>query len=244
MKPPDGFRRVEAGAWVRAGYEADLAHWRGCMRGSVADAGDGGRGKLARVPLRDGAAAFVRRYRRGGWAGAVLGETYFGRPPRPWRELVATEAARRAGVVAPEVLAAVVEPVFGAVCGLPYRGVLVTRELGGRRTLREALLDARAGAEVDAWLDAVIRAVRQLHACGIRHPDLNVTNLLVGASAREAVAVIDFDRAVVGTRPVGRIGRLLAHRRLARSVAKLELPALSRTECRRRLAELLLEAGS
>jgi len=238
VRVPEGFRLAEAGTLVRMGYEGDLPGWRERARAVDPTPGRGGRGGLARAPLRDGAHAFVRRYRRGGLLGGLLGEAYFGRPPRPWRELVATEAARRAGVLAPEVLAAVVEPFERAVFGVPYRGVLVTRALEDRRSLRDALLGASSSAERVRWMQAVVAAVRQLHACGVRHPDLNVTNLLVGGSPQVPIAVIDFDRAVAGARPVGWLGRVMASRRLARSVAKLELPELSRSECRGLLAPI------
>ncbi|MDG2303794.1 MAG: lipopolysaccharide kinase InaA family protein [Candidatus Binatia bacterium] len=242
MRVPEGFRLTAAGSLVRCGYESRLPDWVQRARTAGESVGIGGRGGLARAPLDDGAEAFVRRYRHGGLLGTVLGEAYFGRPPRPWRELVATEAARRAGVVAPEVLAAVVEPFDGAVFGVPYRGVLVTRGLEQRRTFREALLEASSGEERLRWLAVAAAAVRQLHTCGVRHPDLNVTNLLVGDSLDEKVAVIDFDRAVAGTSPVGWVGRRMAHRRLSRSIGKLGLPGLSRAQARRELA-VVLEAG-
>lgn len=241
MRIPAGFRLTDAGSLVRAGYEAQLPEWtqRARERSGAEPASDGGRGGLARARLEDGAEAFVRRYRHGGLLGELLGEAYFGRPPRPWRELVATEAARRAGVLAPEVLAAVVEPFGAAVFGIPYRGILVTRAIEGRRSLREALVNALSSDEREEWVDAAAAAVRQLHACGVHHPDLNVTNLLVADAPTQPIAVIDFDRAVARPRPVGWLGRRLARRRLSRSIAKLGLPGLSRAQCRARLAPVL-----
>lgn len=245
MRIPEGFRLTEAGSLVRAGYEAQLPGWTQRARDAtgVEAAPNGGRGGLARARLADGAHAFVRRYRHGGLLGELLGEAYFGRPPRPWRELVATEAARAAGVLAPEVLAAVVEPFGVAVFGVPYRGILVTRAIEGRRSLRDALTSASSPEERDAWIAAAVAAVRQLHARGVHHPDLNVTNLLVADAPTLPIAVIDFDRAVARARPVGWLRRRLARRRLARSIAKLALPGLSRAQCRARLA-LVLERQS
>jgi 3-deoxy-D-manno-octulosonic acid kinase len=178
------------------------------------------------LTLRDGGDAFVRRYVHGGLLGALLGDRYWQRPSRPLRELLATEAARAAGVVAPEVLAAVVQPA--AAGGLLYRGVLVTRALAGRRALADAL---RAATDDDGrrrWIACAVGAVRRLHAAGIRHPDLNVTNVLVGVRPEDDAALIDFDRARVGTGPVGAAGVALARRRLSRSIAKLGLPGLDR----------------
>ena len=47
-------------------------------------------------------------------------------------------------------------------------------------------------------------------------------------AAGEEPALIDFDGAVVGTAPVGRIGRSFARRRLARSIGKLGLAGFDR----------------
>lgn len=243
MNIPDDFGLAGAGRLVRRGYEAELAAW--CRLAFRDDAGvePGGRGGIVRTPLADGAAAFVRRYRRGGWLGPLLGEAYFDRPPRPWRELVATEAARAAGIVAPEVLAAVAEPFERSVFGVPYRGLLVTRALEERRTLGEALRDAADDQSRRDWVAAAVRAVRRLHSSGVHHRDLNVSNLLVGASAEDGVAVIDFDRASVRATPVGAWGRRMAHRRLSRSIAKLALPGWDRAACRRALTAVLAGAS-
>lgn len=239
MRVPEGFRRAAAGRLVRSGYEGQLDVWLERARsGSSEAAPAGGRGATVRAPIRDDGEAFVRRYRHGGLLGRWLGEAYFDRPPRPWRELVATEAARRGGVVAPEVLAAVVEPYEHSLFGIPYRGVLVTRALAQQRSLGRALSDAAADAR-PRWIGAAVAAVRRLHACGVRHPDLNATNLLVGDSFDEPVAVIDFDRARAGGRPVGWLGRWMARRRLSRSLAKLGLEGMGPAECRRAVAGIL-----
>ncbi len=242
MRVPEGFRLVDAGCFVRTGYEEQLPVWLDRGRSSVASTGlSGGRGATIRAPMGDGQEAFVRRYRHGGLLGRWLGEAYFDWPPRPWRELVATEAARRGGVLAPEILAAVVEPYPRSLLGVPYRGVLVSRGLSQRRSLGEALAGATGEAR-RAWIDLAVAAIRRLHSCGVRHPDLNVTNLLVGKTVDEPVAVIDFDRARVGVRPVGWFGRWMARRRLSRSLAKLGLEGLSRGQCRRAV-DGILEGG-
>lgn len=224
MKAPEEFVVLRAGALVRRGHEEDLEAFLAAAAGG-ADAVQGGRGATRRIGLRDGGAAFVRRYVHGGLVGALLGEWYWTRPPRPLRELVATEAARRAGVTAPEVLAAIVQPALG---GAVYRGVLATRALEQRRALADALRSAVGDDARRRWIACAVRAVQRLHAAGIRHPDLNVANVLVGARPDDDAALIDFDRARVGRGPVGVVGVALARRRLARSIAKLGLPGLDR----------------
>jgi 3-deoxy-D-manno-octulosonic acid kinase len=228
VKVPEEFVVPGEGVVVRRGHEGELAAFLAAVPSCAADAGDvvGGRGATRRIALVDGGAAYVRRYVHGGLLGALLGDRYWGRPPRPLRELLATEAARRAGVLAPEVLAALVQPAPPA--GLLYRGVLVTRALDERRALGDALRAASDVGARSAWIACAVRAVRRLHAAGIHHPDLNVANVLVGARPEDDAALIDFDRAHTGPRPVGALRVALARRRLARSIAKLGLPGLDR----------------
>lgn len=227
MTTPEGFVAVRDGALVRRGHEDELAAFLAAVpRDRQAVGGAPGRGTTARIALRDGGTAFVRRYVHGGLLGTLLGDRYWQRPPRPLGELAATEAARAAGVVAPEVLAAVVLPAWPA--GLLYRAVLVTRALEGRRSLADALRAATDDATRCAWLGCAVRAVRRLHAAGIHHPDLNVSNVLVAQRPGDDAALIDFDRARVGRGPVGTLGAALARRRLSRSIAKLGLPGLDR----------------
>jgi len=228
VKPPTGFVRVDGASLVRSGYEAYLGEWASAVD-SVGRASDTGRGAIARVALPDGR-AIVKHYRHGGWLGDRLGDLYWDWPPRPWRELAATEAVRAAGILAPEVLAAIVVPLGASgPCAWLYRAELVTRELAGRRSLGSALTSAATAAERGAWLAAAARAMRRLHEAGVSHPDLSVGNFLVGADPSEPIAIIDFDRAAVGPPPVSALGRWGARRRLARSVAKLALPSLDRT---------------
>jgi tRNA A-37 threonylcarbamoyl transferase component Bud32 len=149
-----------------------------------------GRGALAVLRL-DGGDALVRRYRHGGALRALTGDFFFTWPPRPFRELALTQAARVRGVPTVEVLAAIIEPVAGWV----YRGWLVTRRLEGARDLWEAA-QSDAPAPKRAHLEAAARAVRAMHRCGIIHRDLNLKNILVrseGGTARGYI--IDFDKS-------------------------------------------------
>ena len=246
MTVPDGFVVLREGMVVRRGHEQELDVFLGAAPADravrAADAVAGGRGTTHRIALRDGGAAFVRRYVHGGLLGALLGDRYWQRPARPLGELIATEAARRAGVVAPEVLAAIVQPA--APGGLLYRGVLVTRALDGRRALADALRAAADDGARRAWIACAVRAVQRLHAAGIRHPDLNVANVLVGAAPETDAALIDFDRARVADAPVGPVGVALARRRLSRSIAKLGLPGLDRAGAAAALDAVGLGAGA
>jgi hypothetical protein len=250
-----GFVALEGGlTLVRRGFESEVPGWLAIARGEV-DAGrdlasrrtqattaSGGRGQTVAIELADGGWAFLRRYHHGGLLAPLLHDAYWQRPPRPWQELHATEAAREAGVVAPEVLAAAIFPLRKQPW--LYRGVLVTRALEGRRSLGEALSAATTSAELERWIASAVETIRQLHRAGIHHPDLNVTNLLAGASPDVPVAVIDFDRASLGRRPVGSLGRWLARRRLARSIAKLGLPGVGSGAARRLVRDACRTARS
>jgi 3-deoxy-D-manno-octulosonic acid kinase len=228
------FVRLRPGVVVRSGFEPEVDGWIDAGLAEAVPVAAGGRGGSRALALRDGGRAWVRRYRHGGILGALLGDVYWQRPPRSWRELAVTEAARRAGLLVPEGLAAAAVPIASAGCVL-HRCLLVTRELPGRRSLAAALRAAPSASERDAWIEHAWQAIERLHAAGIHHPDLNSSNLLVSDLA-ESVAVIDFDRASAGERPVGAIGRALARRRFARSIAKLALPGLDRRGVRRLLA--------
>lgn len=242
MRLPDDFVLVRDGVAVRRGYEDELAGWLaladGAAPGGAAPlpaSATSGRGAVHEVELARGGRAFVRRYVHGGLLRRLLRDVYWQRPPRPLRELAATEAARRAGIEAPEVLAAIVRPLGARRRGLAYRGVLVTRALAGRRSLGAALREARSEAERAAYLEQAVRAIRALHAAGIRHRDLNAGNLLAGATPDGGVAVIDFDRATLVGRPLGRRDAWLALRRLSRSLAKIGVAGLDRRAARRAL---------
>jgi hypothetical protein len=229
VKLPEQFAVRGAGVAVRRELDGELARWLASDGEAAGPAAAGGRGGLRVMSLPAGGSAFVRRYRHGGLLGRLLGEIYWQHPSRPWRELLATEAARAAGIAAPEVLAAAALPVAQAwPLSLLYRGVLVTRGIEGRRTLADALRTAGSPEERRRWILCAAAAMARLHAAGIRHPDLNAANFLVGDTPEEPAAVIDFDRARVGPRPVGALGRALARRRVARSVAKLGLGGLDR----------------
>lgn len=224
--PPPGFVadtardsllvRAEVRQWL-----APLLRTRGDWAGYDAHPLAGGRGGTCRVRV-DGHEVVVRPYRRGGWVARVLYDTYLGRHPRPFRELQALVALRQAGVPVVEVYGAAVHWLAPGV----YRGWLATRYVTGATTLWEWLAAAPPAAERAAVLATAGRAVRRLHDSGWRHPDLNLTNILVapGPVGLPDVLLIDFDRACQGTRRAGH--DLL---RLERSARKLDPPGTTVT---------------
>jgi len=176
-----------------------------------------GRGGTAVVTV-DGHQIVVRPYRRGGLPARLFHNIYFGWSPRPFRELVTTETLRQRG-------APVVE-VYGAAVHRPrpgcYRGWLATRYLAGAQTLWEWAV-AHDAARHAGVFQQVGCAIRRLHDCGGRHPDLNLNNILIcpgPAVDTPAVVFVDFDRArLARAQPSMFAGDL---ERLRRSAQKLD----------------------
>lgn len=223
MKLPETYRMLQDGrvrAVVRHDLVPTLGPWLLAPRlvlppGSEALAS--GRGAAYRSVLPDGTRAVVRIARRGGLVARFVRETYVGLTPRPLRELVVTAEARRRGVAAAEVLGVRVEG------GVVYRGAVVTAEVPSARTLVDALRGAPDARARQALAVSAGRAVAVLHAAGVFHADLNLTNIVVhpGASG-PAVALLDFDRARLRAAPLSMAACRRNLRRLARSLAKLD----------------------
>ena len=179
----------------------------------------GGRGTVQRVALGERGTVIVRHYHRGGLVRHFVRDLYWDRPPRPLAELICTEAARQRGAPTVEVLGAGVQWVTSCL----YRGMLITQEAEGFVTLWEWLQTRPAGAAREAVVVAVARATSQLHAVGVVHADLNLTNVLVRVAAdTPAALLIDFDRARVFPGPLSRHWRERNLRRLRRSLDKLD----------------------
>jgi hypothetical protein len=208
--------------WIKPGCERllsiDLDSFRPVVR-NPQSATVGGRGAIQRVALDERETAIIRHYYRGGFIRHFVHDLYWGRPPRPFAELICLETARQRGVPTVEVLGARVTWVtFGW-----YRGVLVTREAVGFLNLWEWLRSRPAGEERQKTITAVARIILCMHEAGIAHADLNLTNILVQASSDSPLALlIDFDRARVSPRPLAHGQRECNLRRLRRSLNKLD----------------------
>lgn len=178
-----------------------------------------GRGLLRRVDVAGDESALVRNYRHGGLLRRLTGEAFFTWPPRPFSELIVTEQIRQRGVPTVEILAAVVDRMWGPF----YRGWLVTREIRGARDLWSALQNGIGQQTGRSLLKAVAGEVRRMHGEGIFHADLNLKNILVRMEdGKIGVYLIDFDKARLYP---GGIPSLLVNRnlnRLLRSVQKLD----------------------
>lgn len=221
---PPGFTWLP-GTGVRAAVRSDLAPvlgpWllgRELVAPPDAEPIARGRGAAYRATLPGGVRAVVRPYRRGGMLGRIVRATYLGlgSRPRPLRELIVTAEARARGVATAEVLAARIDG------GVAYRGTLVTAEVAGATPLIDALAGETPTRRA-ALGTAAGHAVARLHAAGVVHADLNLTNILVTDGGGVPTAVlVDFDRARLASPPLTARVRRRMLARLARSARKLD----------------------
>lgn len=162
----------------------------------------------------------VRHYRRGGAMARLLRDRYLKLgATRPARELRASVAARARGIATPEVVGYAVYPA-----GTHYRADIVTRWIRGAEDLAAVTWgpDARTVAERAAAWGATGTVLASAFSNGLRHPDLNLRNILVSGDRTGPDAwLIDLDRCRVCDRlPEGE--RRLMLERFHRSRRKLE----------------------
>lgn len=141
--------------------------------------------------FRAGAAVWVlRRYLRGGWVGRFNRESYLWQgieQTRPWREWRLLTALRAKGLPVPRPIAARVQR-----SGLFYRGDLITERLEATTALGELMT---AGALTpDDW-HRVGALLARFQAHGVRHDDINVSNVL--CDKHGMYHLIDFDKAEI-----------------------------------------------
>jgi len=218
VRPPIGYTLLADGARravIRDDLVSLLAPWLlapGLALPAGAERLRAGRGAAYRIRMEGAPAAILRLGRRGGLLGRFVRERYLDLRPRPWRELAVTMAACARGAPVPEVLAARVEG------WLPYRSAILTTEVPNARTAMDALRAAPAEAR-PAIAAAAATAVARLHDAGVRHADLNLSNILI---ADGAGAIVDLDRARIVVGPLGAAARRRNLARLRRSARKLD----------------------
>lgn len=170
-----------------------------------------GRGTVSMLDTESGPAV-LREYLRGGWPRHISRDRYvytgFSRS-RPVREFSVLAALCEIGLPVPAPLAALCERQ-----GLFYCGSLLMQRIPAINTLADRL-GARF-VDDSVWVDTGA-CIRQFHAAGVSHADLNARNILLADDG--AVHLVDFDRARYSPgNPVNGASNLS---RLKRSVAKL-----------------------
>jgi 3-deoxy-D-manno-octulosonic acid kinase len=177
-----------------------------------------GRGAAFHVRSPVGNEWVVRHYRRGGAVAGLLGDRYLRLgAPRPLAELCASDAARVRGLRTPRIIAAAWRS-----SGAFYSADLATAFVPDSVDLADATFGGGGDvAVVDAW-HAAGQLLRATFAAAVRHPDLNLRNILLStASGRVEAWLLDLDRArVARDRSPSAERRMLA--RLHRSRRKFE----------------------
>jgi len=198
-----GFTRVE-----RHGKVA-LVHpdWREPLAAALLDGAGcrplttrSGRGGVLQVDL-DGLHAVIRPYRRGGMMRHLLKDSFLF-INRPLHELRVLAYLHANGLPAPQPLGACWERR-----GPLIRGAIATRHVEAQDLV--GLLSSSGNVPEDVLLE-VGRLIASLHACNVRHADLQAGNILVGDGA---VYLIDFDKARLYSR--------LTRRQCARNLLRL-----------------------
>ena len=178
-----------------------------------------GRGVAYAVPLPDGATrVVVRRSRHGGLLASLTGEIFLA-PTRAPHELAVSLRLAREGIPTPEVLA------YSTYEVAPFlrRADVATREVAGARDLATTLDGERDAAAVRDALRVVAKLLARMAMAGVRHPDLNVRNVLIAPDEnghREAW-LLDVDRVWFDTPRHPRV-REANLSRFARSARKLQ----------------------
>jgi 3-deoxy-D-manno-octulosonic acid kinase len=194
-----------------AAPEADFfapARWETLAEGHAAR----GRGRVLFVAAGPDQWA-LRHYRRGGLVGRLIADLY------PWRGEAATRCFREWRMLA-QLRSAGLPVPRPVAAGWRRRGPCYTADLATVRIPGAAPLSARlaAGEAVD-WR-RIGRVLRDFHAAGACHADLNAHNILLDAAG--APWVLDFDRGRFCA-PGPWQGRNLA--RLERSLRKIAAEA-------------------
>ena len=192
-----------------------------------------GRGVLVSLPIEEKGAErmIIRHYEHGGIFRALTKDLFLV-GSRPFRELVITEMARKAGLPTIEILVAIKRWVFWPF----YTADLVSREIPNSIDLMQYFTrwdkagDHQWLREKRELIRQAGRLVRKMHEVGIYHADLHLKNFIVEMGGEEvgSLHIIDFDRSMT-THPLESDKWLANLVRLDRSVEKWRVKGLSIT---------------
>ena len=153
-----------------------------------------GRGIAYAAPLPNGDRVVVRHNRHGGLLAPITGDRFLA-PTRAPRELTAALRLTADGVPTPEIVAYVVYKAGP----LLRRSDVASMEVPDSADLGVVLTTGTL-AEQRAALAATTSLIALLSACGARHHDLNVKNVLLAprGSTAPTAYVLDVDRVEFG----------------------------------------------
>jgi 3-deoxy-D-manno-octulosonic acid kinase len=153
----------------------------------------------------------LRRYLRGGWMGRINRERYLWpglSNSRPWREWHLLAELRERGLPVPRPIAARVQRR-----GLVYRGDLITERIESSTPLCQLIRAGRVTTEDWRGVGALLA---RFHRHGVRHDDINVSNVL--RDEHGVFHLIDFDKAQIVPAGAWLVANLA---RFRRSIEKL-----------------------
>ncbi len=128
-----------------------------------------------------------KHYLRGGLVSKIISDRYLWlnlELTRSFVEFRALEEMSQLGLPVPRPIAARVERR-----GVSYTADLITEKLDNTRTLGDCLYDQSVSEQIFSMIG---KTIKNFHATGCYHPDLNVENILIDESQK--VFLLDFDR--------------------------------------------------
>ena len=160
----------------------------------------------------------LRHYYRGGAIARLLQDRYVWHgveQSRAWREWRLLALLHQRGLPVPAPVAAHLHR-----SGVCYTADLITLKLPDSQTLAQQLAVARLDDTVWQRIGAVLR---QFHAAGVDHADLNAHNIVFSG---ERIYLLDFDRGRLRTShgPFARYWQNANLQRLQRSLYKIAVP--------------------
>jgi 3-deoxy-D-manno-octulosonic acid kinase len=155
---------------------------------------------------------FLRHYRRGGFFGPLLGDSYLWTgiaATRAWREFDLLSTMQKNELPVPSPIAAIVKRKNGL-----YRADIVTECIPNASTLAKLIMQGLVDEPI--WKD-IGCCIQRFHEHGIFHADLNAHNILI--DHKQKIWLIDFDRSFQGR--LSRRQKKSNLRRLLRSLHKV-----------------------
>lgn len=181
-----------------------------------------GRGAAFAVPLSTGSRVVVRHNRHGGLLAPITRDIFLA-PTRAPKELEISSRLLDAGVRTPQVLCVAVY----RTAGLFARADVATREVPNGRDLQTLLASEKRGSDARRIaIDATALLLRTLRRAGVRHPDLNLKNVLI---AGDQAWLLDVDRVVFEQTMSHAVGEA-NWRRFLRSARKWQVKGLRLTD--------------
>ena len=141
-----------------------------------------------------GPTVVVRHARHGGLLARVTGDRFPGNTRAP-RELMLSVRLSRLGIPTPAIIAYAIYPAGPMLARSDVATLLIDRSAD----LASILAGASSAIEREAALSAAASLLVAMARTGVRHPDLNLKNILIGATDSGIVRayLLDIDRVRV-----------------------------------------------